>query len=138
MTRSGAAAAAAPATAANGHCADSLQAWNTLSAVLIRQPVSPMTTIRCGFAFGSGERAAERPPRASTPAGIAFSQTSTGNAEGFDSAGSLRVGRSGIVAGRARTSIGSLTPSSSIVGHAAAGVITRATARPSSPSTTNA
>jgi hypothetical protein len=37
---------------------------------------------------------------------MALSQTSTGNADGFDSAGSLRVGRSGIVAGCARTSIG--------------------------------
>ena len=117
MTRSGAAAAAARATAANGHSFESLQAWNTLSAVLIRQPVSPMTTIRCGFALGNGSARPRIDARA-TPWGMALSQTSTGNAEGFESAGSLRVGRSGIVAGRARTSIATATPSSSIVGTA--------------------
>ena len=116
MTRSGAAAAAPAATAANGHCAESAQAWNTLSDVLIRQPVSPMTTMRRGFGFGSAS-ARPRIAARSTPAGIVLSQTSTGNAEGFDAAGSLRVGRSGIVVGRARMSIGSLLPSSSIAGH---------------------
>jgi hypothetical protein len=77
--------------------------------------------------------------RARNTRGIALSQTSTGKAEGFDSAGSLRVGRSGTVAGRARTSIVSLRPSRSIKGTLRRRlVITRATGCPASPSTTNA
>src|SRR6187431_2448473 len=99
MTRSGFAAAPADATAAKGHLAESSHAWKTLSDVLIRQPVSPITTMRCGFGFGNGSRRPRTDARPA-PAGIALSQTSTGNADGFDSAGSLRVGRSGTVSGR--------------------------------------
>ena len=96
-----------------------------------------MTTMRRGFGFGSASGRPSVEAR-STPTGIGLSQTSTGKAAGFDNAGSLRVGRCGTVVGRARMSIGSLLPSSSIAGHSDAGVITRATAWPSSPSTTKA
>ena len=44
------------------------------------------------------------------------SQVSTGNADGFESAGALSVGRSGTVAGGARVFIGCNVPSTSIGG----------------------
>ena len=72
------------------------------------------------------------------PAGSVASQTCTGNAEGFDSSGALRVGRSGSVAAGARIVIGNELPSATRTGQPAALVIARATGRPSSPSTTNA
>jgi len=85
-----------------------------------------------------GEAAFDATTARATAAGIAFSQVRTGNAAGFDAAVPRRVGRTGTVAGAARSSIGCAAPSSSIAGHVAATVIARAIGRPSSPRTTNA
>src|SRR5262245_21706594 len=125
-------AAALAATVTNGHVAALLQSWKALSVTLIRQPESPITTIRFGSAFGSGKARPATVARA-TPAGIAASQTSTGNADGFDASGGEIVGRCGSTPGRARTLIARATPSSSIAGHSAADVIARATGAPSMP-----
>ena len=103
-------AAAAAATCANGQSFESLHAWNALSEVLRRQPVSPMmTTIRVS-ALGSGRAWLPTLAR-NTPSAKLRSQVSTGNTDGFDSAGSLRVGRSAMVAAGARTFIGTATSS---------------------------
>ena len=99
--------------------------------------MSPITTMRRGLRCGSGSARPPTPAR-SAPGGRLRSQVSTGNAEGFDCAGLLTVGRKAMVEGGARTVIGNSAPSISITGHAGATVITRATATPSSPSTTNA
>src|SRR4030095_6734707 len=135
MTKSGAAATAAFAIAGKGHCAGSLHAWKAFSAIFIRQPVSPSTTIVRGIAFGNGSARPAMVAR-TTPGGIDASQVDTGNAEGFEFAGVLNVGRSGIVPGAARTVIARATPSSSIAGHAVADVMARAIGAPSSESTT--
>src|SRR5574341_1318237 len=59
MTRSGPHAAALAATVAQGHCDGSLQAWTSTPFFfcLIRQPVSPTTTILRTVAFGAGASA---------------------------------------------------------------------------------
>ena len=135
MTRSGAKRAAVVATLANGHAAESLHACHTLKALFSRQPESPSTTIRSGLIFGSGSA---RPPIVArvVPIGTLRSQTVIGNADGFESASSLTVERSGAVPGGTRTVIGSVPPSSTIGGHRSAAVIARAIATPSGPSST--
>src|SRR5438094_5977675 len=137
MTRSGAKRAAVAATAANGHAAESSQPCHTLNDAYTRQPESPNTTIRSGLAFGNGS--ARTPIVARTvPIGTVCSQTVIGNADGFESAGVLTVGRSGAVPGSARIAIGCALPSSTIDGHASAEVIARAIATPSGPISTHA
>src|SRR5207244_11628403 len=102
----------------------------------MRQPVSPMTTSLCATAFGSGSARPAIVARV-VPSGIELSHVSTGNAEGFEFADVLNVGRSGIVPGDARTLIARASPSSSISGQAAADVMARAIGAPSAASTTN-
>src|SRR5438132_471659 len=102
----------------------------------MRQPVSPITTSLCATAFGSGSARPAIVARV-VPGGIELSHVSTGNAEGFEFAGVLNVGRSGIVPGGARTLIARASPSSSISGQAAADVMARAIGAPSAASTTN-
>src|SRR5438477_7981331 len=102
----------------------------------MRQPVSPMTTSLCATAFGSGSARPAIVARV-VPSGIELSHVSTGNAEGFEFADILNVGRSGIVPGGARTPIARASPSSSISGQAAADVMARAIGAPSAASTTN-
>src|SRR5947208_5056715 len=137
MTRSGAKRAAVAATLANGHAVGSLQLCHTPKASFSRQPESPNKTIRSSLAFGNGS--ARTPIVARTvPFGTLTSQTVTGNADGFESAGALTVGRSGAVPGRTRTVIGCALPSSMIDGHASADVIARAIATTSGPTCTHA
>src|SRR5438477_5054278 len=102
----------------------------------MRQPVSPMTTSLCATAFANGSARPAIVARV-VPGGIELSQVSTGNAEGFEFADVLNVGRSGIVPGGARTLIARASPSSSISGQAAADVMARAIGAPSGASTTN-
>src|SRR5260370_33951291 len=109
MTRPGRAAAAASATSAKGQAFASLHAWNVASERLRRQPVSPITTMRRGAPFGTG-RTSPATDACAAPEGSGPSQTRSGNAEGFDSAGELRGGRSGTVAGSARTRDGRAEP----------------------------
>ena len=56
----------------------------------------------------------------------------------LESAGSLRVGRSGKICGAARSCMSRATPSTVAEGHTTSPVMTRAIRRPPSPSTTNA
>jgi hypothetical protein len=102
----------------------------------MRQPVSPMTTIRFTDAGGSGIML----PSMMTffdPGGMTFSQVRTGKAEGLLSSGDERVGRKGSVSARERTFIVKSAPSMRMDGHDAVRVITRATGVPPSPSTMN-
>ena len=96
-----------------------------------------MTTILIGCVFGSGSARPSIVARA-TPGGTGISQVSTGNADGFEFAGVLNVGRNGIVPGSARTVIERATPSSSTFGQVAAEVMARAIGTPSPESTTKA
>src|SRR5580704_12604594 len=87
MTRSGCCAAAAAAMAANGYGVSvpfgfgSLQLCVPLS-VCRRQPVSPMMTIRVGFAFGSGS-VWPATTALVVPDGSGYSHELTGNSAGL-------------------------------------------------------
>src|SRR5437773_3740731 len=137
MTRSGAKPAAIAATRANGHAAGSSQGCHTLKDAYSRQPDSPNTTMRSGLIFGNGSGRTPIVAR-TVPVGTFISPTVTGNADGFEAAGALTVGRRGAVPGGTRTVIACLLPSSMIGGQASADVIARAIATPSGPSSTHA
>jgi hypothetical protein len=100
----------------SGQTAASLHACQALSAFFIRQPVSAMIAMRCGCAFGNGS---VRPATlaACAPAGSVASQTDTGKLDGFESAGSLAVGRWATVAAAARSVMRDSLPSTVNCGH---------------------
>ena len=106
-----------------------------LSSFLIRQPVSPITTIRRITAGGRGRL---RPPTLAvvTDAGSTASQTWPSNTEGLESAAAELVTRWGMVSAAARRVMGRGRPSAITDGQAASAVITRAMRAPSTPSST--
>lgn len=89
-----------------------------MSAFFRRQPVSASTRMRCGSALGSGS---ERLPTATcfAPEGRVASQVDTGNSDGFESAGSLAVVRSGIEPAPMRRLMRLALPSTVICGQVA-------------------
>ncbi|CAK0437462.1 Uncharacterised protein [Burkholderia pseudomallei] len=110
----------------------------------MRQPVSATIATRCGSAFGSGN-AREATLTSLAFAGSVVSQTDTGKLDGFESAGSLAVGRCAAVPAATRSVIRDSLPSMTSCGHsgspADAGmkfVITRAIAWFASPISTHA
>lgn len=115
-TRSGDSFATLAAIVFSGQTVASLHACHALSAFFIRQPVSAMIAMRCGCAFGSGS---VRPATlaACAPAGSVVSQTETGKLDGFESAGSLAVGRWAGVAAPARSAMRDSLPSTVSCGH---------------------
>ncbi|CAJ3160756.1 Uncharacterised protein [Burkholderia pseudomallei] len=98
------------AIVANGQTVASLHAWNALSAFFMRQPVSATIATRCGSAFGSGN-AREATLTSLAFAGSVVSQTDTGKLDGFESAGSLAVGRCAAVPAATRSVIRAILPS---------------------------
>jgi len=112
-----------------------LQAWKAASLALIRQPVSPITTMR---SIRRGGRGSGRPWTAArrAPRGTAASQVSRGKTDGLEVSGVEAVGRSGRVAALARTCIGRARPSIVIEGQASAATTSRAWGVPPAPSTT--
>lgn len=100
----------------NGQTVASLHACHALSAFFIRQPVSAMIATRWGCAFGSGS---VRPATlaACASAGNVASHTDTGKLDGFESAGSLAVGRCATVAAPARSVMRDCLPSTDSCGH---------------------
>ncbi len=91
--------------------------------------------MRRGSAWGTGNGCPST-LALDSPAGSAASQVRTSNTDGLDSSGGDTVGRWPMVAGAARKVMGLAMPSSTMAGQAGAWVSTRATAAPSSPSTT--
>ena len=137
-------AAAADAMTEKGHCVGSLQAWYTLP-IEMRQPVSPRITTRLTTGFGSGNLMPATVALAA-PAGMRNSQVVDVKTDGFElldvcaaaSVVSVLVGRTGIVAGSARTVMGLVTLSTVIAGHAVYGVMRRAMAWLLAPISTHA
>ena len=117
-----------------GHCVGSPQAWKTFP-IEMRQPVSPRITTRFTTGFGSGSLIPAA-VAAIAPAGTRNSQVVVVKTEGFElpeviaaaSVVSVLVGRSGSVAGSARTVIGLEAPSTVIAGQMVYGVMSRAIA----------
>ncbi len=108
--------AAVAATVAKGQPAGSLQGCQALSAFFRRQPVSAISSTRCGCALGSGRLRSARVTWLA-PSGSCISQTDTGKSEGLESDGSLAVGRSATVPAPTRSAMRLMRPSTTICGH---------------------